>query len=96
MHSVGRFEDYKPLEYWANLLLRTGFKIVFKKTIKWNTGIPYRVFEKIIAETIDEWKRLNVEEEYIMELKDLLKEVKTKGIRWSNINVILAENVGEV
>ncbi|MCD6510353.1 MAG: class I SAM-dependent methyltransferase [Thermoprotei archaeon] len=92
MHSIGKFEDYKPVEYWMRVLERSGFEILKAKKVEWRVDIPYRVFENLIEDTIVKWKELNVEMKYITELEGLLERVKREGIRWSDIHVLLAED----
>ena len=92
MHSIGKFEDYKPVEYWMRVLERSGFEILKAKKVEWRVDIPYRVFENLIEDTIVKWRELNVEMKYITELEGLLERVKREGIRWSDIHVLLAED----
>jgi len=46
MNSIGRFEDYKPLEYWKSILERD-FN-VRSKVIQWRVDVPFVEFKKII------------------------------------------------
>ncbi len=92
MHSIGYFEDYKPLEYWVRLLKENGFKITCAKTVKWTTPIPYQVFKEITAEATTLFRQLGVSEEYVKELENLLEEAKRGRIKWSDIIVVVGEN----
>ena len=91
MHSIGKYEDMKPPEYWLRSVRRVGMEIRAVKIVKWRTDVPYTVFKDIVKETIKEWRRLGVNEKYIARLNDLLEEVKREGFRWSDILAILAE-----
>ncbi len=89
MHSVGRFEDYKPREYWVNLLREAGFQVTVERTIKWRVDVPYDVLREIAERAEKEWEELGVERKYVAEMRNLLEEVKRKGMKWSDINVVI-------
>ncbi len=88
MHSVGRFEDYRPIEYWKSLLEEAELKVT-SKTITWSSTIPPNKLEEIIKITVKEWKRMEVKQEYITRIKELLERAKEIGMRWSDINVLV-------
>ncbi len=88
MYSIGRFEDYKPIEYWRSLLEGSDFRIS-SKTIRWRVNVPLDELKEIINATIEEWRRLRVKQEYIEGLKDLLKRAKEIGFGWSDVNVLV-------
>lgn len=60
MHSIGRFEDYKPLDYRIDLLTRCGFTIIKVKTVKWNVRAPYIILKGLINRTYDKWKKVKL------------------------------------
>ncbi|MGC8903504.1 MAG: methyltransferase domain-containing protein [Fervidobacterium sp.] len=92
MHSIGKFEDYQTLSYWKKLIESCNFKILVLKRVKQNTEIPFEELEKIFQTTIEKWKKLRVEDEYINKLHDLLKNIRENGMRWSDLTVIIGES----
>ena len=52
MHSVGKFEDYMPPEYWKEVIQKAGFKITLEKTVKWRTYVPPTVLRNIVETTM--------------------------------------------
>ncbi len=54
MHSINRFEDYRPLEYWVKLLEESNLEVEHISTIEWRTRIPYTVFRNVIKQTASE------------------------------------------
>ena len=92
MHSIGRFEDYKPLSYWTGILASSGYRVVRVKTVKWRVKAPPSVLRELVDKTCREWKALGVGERHIDELREVLREAERKGgLLWSDINVILGE-----
>ena len=91
MRSVGLFEEYKPLKYWVKLVEKAGFETLRTKIVKWKARIPSRVLNEIFIRDSEEWRKLGVGEEYIRRLFQLLKYAKEKGMKWSNIYVIVGK-----
>lgn len=89
MHSIGRFEDYKPIEYWKSILEEAGLRVI-SKTIRWKASIPPNKLEEIIKITVEGWERMKVKQEYITRIREFLEQVKGIGMRWSDINVLVS------
>ncbi len=90
--SIGKFEDYKPLDYWIDLLTRSGFIVTKLKIVKWNVRAPYIILKKLINEIYDKWRRDKVGEKYLEELNNILNDIeKEGGMLWSDIYVILGK-----
>jgi len=66
------FEDYKPLSYWEELIRSSGFKVILSKKIKQKSKIPFNILEEIVQNTIKEWRKLTVDERFIVKLCALL------------------------
>ncbi len=92
MHSIGKFEDYRDISYWKELIENCGFKIVVLKKIKQNMVIPSKVLEEIVQTTIKEWEKMSVESRYIKELNEFLEYAKKNGMKWSDLIVIIGES----
>ncbi len=91
MESVGKVEEYKPLEHWCSLLEDIGFK-VRSKVVRWNSAIPPGELEKIIEATIKDWERINVRKKLILEFRSFLSEAKKIGMKWSDIYVLVGDH----
>ena len=91
MHSINKYEDYKPLSYWRRLVEENSYKIVVSREIEWRISIPQRVLEKIVWDTAREWGKQGVDSKYINKLKELLKQAEKQPMKWSNIIVIVGE-----
>ena len=90
MHSINRFEDYRPLEYWVKLLEESNLEVVHISTIEWRTRIPYTVFRNIIEQIASEWRKLGVEERYVDDLRRLVEASRYMEMKWSSINIVIA------
>ncbi len=89
MHSVGKFEDYMPPEYWKEVIQKAGFKITLEKTVKWRTYVPPTVLRNIVETTIEEWRKMGVKEYYIKKLEKFTKE--NPRVKWSDIIVLVGK-----
>jgi len=89
MHSIGRFEEYKPPSYWGNILEKAGFKVVFRRLVNWKVAIPRSVLEDIVRTTAEDWKKKGVSERWIRALQGFLQN--DPKMKWSDIVVILGK-----
>jgi len=87
MQSIGRFEEYKPLNYWETILKKVGFKIISRKIVNWKVNIPQEVLEDMVRVTIEDWKKKGVSEIWIDTLQKFLE--KKPKMKWSDIAVIV-------
>jgi len=92
MHSIGRFEDYQPISYWKELIESCGFEIVVSKRIRQDMDIPPSVLEETMQSIMDEWRKLSVESIYVKKMSEFLEYAKKKGMRWSDLIVIIGES----
>jgi len=91
MHSVGKFEDYKPASYWRKMIESCGFKVIIYKEIKQRARIPSRVLREMVKNIVKTWKALSVSDEYIRRLYELLESAETLEMRWSDLIMIVGE-----
>jgi len=92
MHSIGRFEDYQPVSYWKELIESCGFEIVVSKRVRQDRDIPLSVLEETMQSVMDKWRKLSVESKYVKEMSAFLEYAKKKGMRWSDIILIIGES----
>ena len=93
MQSINGFEIYRPLSYWEALITRCGFKVALSKKISQDAKIPPALLESIVWDTIKNWKKLSVGNEYIDKMKDFLNYAQKNGIKWSDLILIIGEVV---
>jgi len=91
MHSIGRFEEYKPASYWTGLVEGCGFKITVLKKIKQNKALSPSELKEIVDHAIKEWVKLSVEDKYIDGMRSFLSYAKKNGMKWSDLTVIIGE-----
>ncbi len=92
MHSIGRFEDYRPVSYWKKLIERCGFEITVLKRVRQDRDISHEVLEEEIRRIIDEWRKLSVGSKYVNEMDEFLEYAKRNGMRWSDLIVMIGES----
>jgi len=84
MRSIGRFEEYKTREYWANLLSDIGLaNSTLQGLSAWRTYVPKEVPRNIVMEAVSRWKELGIDKEYIKGLERILNI--SQGFKWSGI-----------
>ncbi|RLG74762.1 MAG: hypothetical protein DRO23_05750 [Thermoprotei archaeon] len=91
MRSIGRFEEYQPLEYWVKVLKLAGLKIRSAKRVPWQYPVPFKVLETIIRSTIQEWESLGIDYQYIDMMLNFLNNAKYNVFKWSDLIVIIAD-----
>jgi hypothetical protein len=92
MHSIGKFEDLQMSSYWEKLIQKNGFEILISKKITHRENVPAKIIENMIHSTIKNWDEENVQERYIHELRNFLDYAKEKGLKWSDLTVIIGES----
>lgn len=92
MESIGKYEEYRPLSYWKDLVRKEGFEITTAKTIKPQTVIPPSILEDIKQDTIETLKEKGVKKEYTQDMKEILEDAKEQGMRWSPRLVVIGEH----
>ena len=90
--AVGGFEEYRPPEYWLQLLEELGMDVIEVKVVSWRTYVPHEVLERMAASWIEDWKRRGVPEKHIRELEQFLKDAENRPLKWSDIVAILASS----
>ncbi len=90
MESVGRFEEYKSLEYWRGLVESCGFDVELSERAVQDYPIPRDEVEKLAREAVDLWRRLGVPESIVREMLEFPGYVeRVGGMWWSDLLVVL-------
>lgn len=93
MSAIGRFEEYRSVEYWLQLINQAGMHIIEKKVISWKSSVPYDVLKSLVRSWIREWMELGVPKEFVIQLEgEFLEEARTKGFRWSDVLAVMASS----
>ncbi|RLE55221.1 MAG: hypothetical protein DRJ40_08510 [Thermoprotei archaeon] len=88
MHSVGRYEDYRDVDYWVSLVERCGLRVELVRVLP-GSMVSLSELEKVIENDIVEWRRLGVSEVYVQELRRVLECARVCGFRWSNTVLVV-------
>ena len=89
MHSINEFEDYKHASYWKRLIEDCGFKVIALKMVRQKVEIPFIMLKQLVHDTIKQWKNIGIKVKYIREMENFLNYVKKRGMRWSDLSVII-------
>jgi ubiquinone/menaquinone biosynthesis C-methylase UbiE len=91
MHELSKFEDLKELTYWKTLLEKCNFKLLTQEKITYQNQIPASEVDDFINNSTTAMKEYGVSRKYINEMKALAKDIKQKGMRLSDITVLIGE-----
>lgn len=93
MRSVGRFEEYRPLEYWVDLVESCGFEVELTERVSQDSPVPREDVERLVREAADLWRRLGVPEGIVREMLEFPSYVESVGgMRWSDLLVVLGRD----
>ena len=90
MHSIGQFEDYQTIEYWTGLLKKCGADIVVSRQLVSTVRLIGQEAKKYLAMVIEDMREEGVPEKYVSKMLTLGRDVESKGMLFSDINVIVA------
>ncbi len=97
MESVGRFEEYRPLEYWVDLVEAAGLEVEFAERVVQDSLIPMEELEEMSRETVDLWRRIGVPERLIRDMFEFPDYGEAAGgMRWSDLLVVLGRDAWKI
>jgi ubiquinone/menaquinone biosynthesis C-methylase UbiE len=89
MHSINKFEDNKTMDYWTGLLKSCSVQLTivrnFSSSVRLH-GPEARDYMKTVGDNLRED---GVSEQYIKKMYTLSGDIATKGMVFSDINVII-------
>jgi len=91
MHALGKFEDLRELEYWKALVERYGFKLTIQEKIVHKEKMSPGEVDNFIRSSINAMNDYGISRKYIKEMRALAKDLKQKGMRLSDITVLIGE-----
>jgi len=91
MHSVQKFEDYKTLEGWTDIVKSGGVRIT--TVTKFPSSVCLRDQEAVdyMEDVIDNLREEGVGDKHIQEMEVLARDVAKKGMMFSDVNVIIGD-----
>ena len=92
MHSIGRYEDYKPITYWANLVKKCGFIIEYSSEFEQKESASLDEIERNIKNSVKAWRDHGVPEGIIREMEEFTYVVRKDGFKWSRVAVIVGRS----
>lgn len=94
MHSVRKFEDYKSMESWADLVSDIGALVTHKDTFQSRVQLCGEEAREYMKTVVDELRKEGVSEKHIKDMQKLAKNVEEEGMIFSDVNVIIADTSG--
>lgn len=93
MHSIGKFEDYRPISYWKTTLEECGANVTVCERLLHRTRlIGVEAADKFIGGLITHVKNYGLSEKYVTEFRNLAEDIKEVGMRFSDIAVVIGES----
>ncbi len=93
MESVGRFEEYRPMEYWASLVESCGFEVDLAERVSQDLVVSEEEVATLSREAADLWRRMGVPERIVREMLEFPAYVEeVGGMRWSDLAVVLGRD----
>ena len=89
MDSVGKFEIYQPMNYWASLMSRLGPKKIFQFRLKLTKMVTETNVEDFCKQSIEHFKKIGVNNRFIDEINDLAEKTKINGMKHADVIIII-------
>ena len=92
MHSTGQFEDCATIEHWSQLMRNCGARITLSQAFSFRERLIGQEATDYMKSATEIMEEEGVSPEYIRELQKFKTEVETKGMVFSDINVIVGQS----
>ena len=89
MHSIHKFEDYKTLDGWTDMIKSGGVRITTTQKLRSSVCLCGQEAMDYMETVVDNLREEGVPDQYIQETKDLAQDVAKKGMIFSDVNVII-------
>lgn len=89
LHSIDKYEDYQTLHYWTRLLAKNGASVISTKTLSHKIPLRGQEARDYIGIVIDNMHEDGIAEKYMKKMQSLTEEIMSKGMVFSNINVVI-------
>jgi len=89
MHSIHKFEDYKTLDGWTDMIKSGGVRITTTQKLRSSVRLCGREAMDYMETVVDNLRAEGVPDQYILEMKDLAQDVVKKGMIFSDVDVII-------
>lgn len=91
MHSTGKFEDYRSMESWTDLVRGSGARVTLTDTFQSRVQLRGEEAREYMKTVVDELRREGASEKHIKDMQKLAKNVEEEGMVFSDVNVIVAD-----
>jgi ubiquinone/menaquinone biosynthesis C-methylase UbiE len=91
MHSTGQFEDCATIEHWSQLMRNCGARIILSQAFSSRERLIGQEASEYMKSAIEIMEEEGVSPEHIVEMQKLRTEIETKGMVFSDINVIVGQ-----
>jgi ubiquinone/menaquinone biosynthesis C-methylase UbiE len=91
MHSIQKFEDYKTLDGWTDMLKNRGVRITTTQKLRSSVRLYGQEAIDYMETVIDNLREEGVPDQYVQEMKNLTQDVVKKGMIFSDVNVIIGK-----
>jgi len=92
MHSTGQFEDCATIEHWSQLMRNCGARIILSQAFSSRERLIGQEASEYMKSAIEIMREEGVSPEYVEEMQKFKTEVETKGMVFSDINVIVGQS----
>jgi len=92
MHSIGQFEDYAAIEHWTQLMRNCGAEILVSERFRSRERLIGQEASEYMKAVLDDMHEDGVSPEHIEEIRKLRTEIETKGMVFSDMNVVVAKS----
>jgi ubiquinone/menaquinone biosynthesis C-methylase UbiE len=89
MHSVGQFEDYQNMDYWTELLRKSGAKIANVEKLASSIRLRGQEARNYMKSVVEDMREEGVSEKYLKEISGLSHVIETRGMIFSDIDVVI-------
>jgi ubiquinone/menaquinone biosynthesis C-methylase UbiE len=89
MHSIGKYEDIQPKDYWTELLYKGGAETVTAKNLSYHVRLRGQESAEYVRAATEDLRDENLSEAFINKMRSLAEDINPEGILFPDINVIM-------
>lgn len=91
MHSIQKFEDYKTLDGWTDMIKSGGVRITTTQTLRSSVRLCGQEAMDYMETVVDILREEGIPDQYIQKMKELAQDVVKKGMIFSDVNVMIGK-----
>jgi len=89
MHSVQKFEDFKTLEDWTDMIISCGVRIASIEKFRSSVRLRGQEAMDYMKDVVDNLREEGIQGQHIQEMEVLARDVAKKGMVFSDVNVMI-------